>query len=310
MARSAINDLIQLSDGSASVAILPQVGGRVVQLRHHGGENLLYAPEAWWSHWRSLRPDPADKPAWQSFCGHITWLGPQSGFWNQQNLRPEKYGEIWPPDPYQIYGDFEVVERSDVHLELLGPVSRYTGMQLRKRFEVDQHQVKLTVTGTNRRNTPVSWDLWSNTRVRPDIPTRVPMANASDVRIQANTNPPIDWAITPGGFSFTPSAAAPGAKVKAFINASAPHIAALFDDTLFVKSFAPTSPDKIHPDQALVEVYLNTASEEDPGLQELEFHGPFTTLGPDESMTQFETWTLLPRLETDPTDWLKRVTLV
>ena len=310
MARSAFDDLIQLSDGPVSLAILPHVGGRVVQLRHREGENLLYAPEAWWTHWRRLRPDPADKPAWQSFCGHITWLGPQSGFWNQQNRWPEKRGEIWPPDPYQIYGAFAVVDRSDVHLELLGPISPYTGMQLHKRFEVDQHQVKLTVTGTNRRDSTVSWDLWSNTRVRSAIPTRVPVTNVSDVRIQTNTHSPIEWKIDAGGFSFAPSAAVPGSKTKAFINASAPHIAALFDDTLLVKSFAPTPPEKIHPDHAAVEVYLNTAGKEDPGLQELEFHGPFTILAPDESMTQPETWTLLPRRETDPTDWLQRVTPV
>ncbi len=301
----APSDLITLQSADIEVGIVPAIGGRVVTLRRTDGDNVLFAPKELWSNWRDTRPDWDAYPTWQPYHGHITWLGPQSGFWNQQDRHPEKRGDNWPPDPAQIYGAFETLARTRTTLELRGPPSPFTGMQLTKRFELAGNEVRLSVIATNCRDQPVSWDLWSNTRVRPDVPSFTPIGGEADIRMVNVEGPPLQWRIENGVFAFEPTNRRTAAKGKAFLTTSHSWIASLHPDSLLVKSFSKTPPDQIHSEQALVEIYLDTGSAEAPGLQELEFHGPFMTLAPGESMTQTETWTLLARSGEKAQSWLE-----
>lgn len=266
----------------------------MVLLRRPGGQNLLLADPTQWANWQELRPDPHGEPRWVTFNGHITWLGPQSDFWNQQDVFPQKRGDLWPPDPYLIYGDYEVLHQSELDTVLRGPSSPVSGLRLTKSFRIDGASVEIEVMAENTASRPRSWGLWSNTRIDPGIPILVPVNSPHDLRVEPKKGQDLLWSVTESYFHFDEAASFPAepSAAKAFISASQAWIAAFYEDTAFLKSFDWTPPEAIHPEQALVEIYLLTPAQDEPGLQELEFHGPYTTLQPGESMKQSERWTL------------------
>jgi hypothetical protein len=86
-------------------------------------------------------------------------------------VKPElkKATANWPPDPFNETGRFEIVERTPTLLKLKGTTSPVTGLSFEHEYEVmGERTVRLKTIATNGRATPVSWDLWPNTRVRPE----------------------------------------------------------------------------------------------------------------------------------------------
>ncbi len=82
-------DLIELTNGTVVVGVLPPLGGRVVLLKAAGGENLLDSDP---SFWKPPYPQPAIGTPFRPWNGRIVWVGPQTGFWSQQDAesRPEE----------------------------------------------------------------------------------------------------------------------------------------------------------------------------------------------------------------------------
>ena len=78
--------LVEITNGHVVVGILPALGGRVVRLETAGGENLLDSDP---QYWKAPFPKPSLERAFAPWNGRVVWVGPQSGFWSQQDLRPE-----------------------------------------------------------------------------------------------------------------------------------------------------------------------------------------------------------------------------
>ena len=91
----------------SSVGVLPPLGGRVVLLKTAGGENLLDSDPRLW---KPPFPPPSIDTPFRPWNGRIVWVGPQTGFWSQQDLKPDrkKARAGWPPDPFNETGRFEV----------------------------------------------------------------------------------------------------------------------------------------------------------------------------------------------------------
>ena len=288
--------LVFLSNESVEIGIFPELAGSVMVFRKPGGENFLYVHPEDWLDWEPTIPDPHQLGTWTDFFGHIMWLGPQSDFWNQQDVLPEMQGQWWPPDPYLVYGNYRILEQTEDSLSLEGPESPYTGVKLTKTYHLNGEKVEIEVVATNSGERNLKWDLWSNTRVPPKWPFLVPVAGLESARIDPAKLNVIEWSADAGFFSFdlTPSAKGESESAKAFVSASQPWIAAFSEDTVFVKAFEMVDPSAISPGQSLVEVYYSKNTDIDKAFVELEAHGPYTLLKPGKSTTFHETWSLLP----------------
>jgi uncharacterized protein DUF4380 len=291
--RAEERPLLLLANTEIVVGVLPRIGGRVVLLRRPGGVNALLSNPARWSD----EPTPAAGAEFVPYNGHITWVGPQSGWWTDQDVNPARRDAAapWPPDPWLIYAPFRVEAQTPTTVRLVGPDSPVCGLRLTKEVELaDSGVVTLRVAAQNIRQRPVTWDIWTNTRLPGDCPAFVPVEPSGDWRVE-----PADAAllhrIGDGGFTFDVQAASQGdtnATAKAFIHPARGEICAASPGGRFVKR-APIVPQAdIHPEQAFIEVYQDVDSAGGPGLLELEMHSALQTLAPGESMRFEETWEL------------------
>jgi uncharacterized protein DUF4380 len=290
---------LRLSNGTLTVGLVPALGGRIVELRTAGGENLLDADPRFW-----VEPvPPADlRTPFASWNGHTYWVGPQSAWWTQQDVDPErrKAKATWPPDPFHETARYVVRASSSSHVRLESPPSPITGLS--RQLEADlvgPRQVRIRVTATNIRATPVAWSVYSNTRVRPDGWAYVRLAPDGVKRIDG---PPAGSATYPhrvlrGVFVSPPGAPPTPAKTArtadAFLQPLDSQIAYFRGHLLLVKRTQRFSETRLHPEETLVEIYRSSGGGSDPELLELEMHGPYETLPPGQAMSFEETWDVL-----------------
>ncbi len=296
--------LLILQNREIVVGMLPDIGGHVVLFRTHSGSNILNSTPKLW-----MEPGPkvsAEDPQFLPYNGHIYWAGPQKGWWSQQDLNPakKKQNASWPPDPYLTQGKYEIVEQTKDSVKLKGPASPVSGLQLTKEIRIKDNKVFLKATATNIRDSEVSWDIWSNTRLPGTAHVYVPVSKEGGViKMEFTAWSPdkdrvLPYEITDGFLNFDiPSLETDKEHVftsKTFIYPSVPYIAAFTGDSLFIKRAVAAVPkNQIHPDHAFVEIYKLTGNI--PGhLTELEMHGPFKTLKPGESMSFEESWEVIP----------------
>ena len=218
-------------------------------------------------------------------------------FWSQQELRPElrQSHAVWPPDPFNETGRFAIVERTPTRLRLKGTVSPVTGLALEHDYEiVGPRSVRLKTIATNGRSTAVSWDLWPNTRVRTDGFPYVPVDPRQPPRLDAPRTQdaqagPCASELKEGWLSLPPGdEPRPPQKrlwTKAYVRPRRGLIAFFHGRELLLIASLPVPPERLHPEQASVELYRGAG----PGstILELEMHGAYETLSPG-AATSFE----------------------
>jgi hypothetical protein len=294
-------ELIELTNGTVVVGVVPPLGGRVVLLKAAGAENLLDSDP---KRWKPPYPHPALETPFQPWNGRIVWVGPQTAFWSQQDLRPElkQAKALWPPDPFNETGRFDVVEKTPTLLRLLGPASPVTGLAFEHEYEITgERTVRMKTTATNRRETPVSWDLWPNTRVRPEGSPYVPLDPMQMLRMEGPRRDDDEaggypsemragWLTLPPGRK--PEAGRKRLWAKAYVRPAKGLIAYFLGRQLLLIR-APIVPrGKLHGEQAFIEIYRGAGKGADTIL-ELEMHGPHETLAPGTSMSFEQTFEIL-----------------
>ena len=296
--------LIKISNGRIEVGVIPDLGGMVALLHVLGKPNILKADRSLWNE----PPEPPRKfgpdPVWTPYNGHIVWLGPQSEWWAHQNKNPKKRREraVWPPDPYINNGVYEVIGLGDAEAVMRGPESEFSGVRLVKSVKIkDDGKVIFNVRAENIRKTPVSWDLWLNTRVDGYALCYAPVSSMSKVRVDAPDGSGVDEACVfshDGEYCTVeprkPSKGKERRCGKAFIQAGKGMMAAFAASQALIIRFKRHSPALIHPEQALVEFYNMTTAGKGGALTELEYHAPYRTLAPGESMEAEQVWELYP----------------
>jgi hypothetical protein len=308
-------ELIELTNGKVVVAVVPPLGGRVVLLKTAQGENVLDSDP---KRWKPPYPRPLLDTPFQPWNGRIVWAGPQNAFWSQQDLRPERKAEkaVWPPDPFNETGRFEVVERTPTLLKLKGAMSPVTGLVLEHEYEITgERSVRMKTTATNGRTAPVSWDLWPNTRVRPEGHPYVLLDPTQMLRMDGPRPDDREAGAYPnevrGGWLTLPPGRKPESPrkklwAKAFVRPARGFIACFVGQHLLLVR-APIVPRaRLHPEQAFIEIYRGVSKGE--RILELEMHGPYETLAPGAS-TSFEQTLELLDYEggADPADHLRRL---
>jgi hypothetical protein len=301
MSSTPKNKLIILGNSKIEVGILPDIGGRIVILRKPGGSNIIKSDEKLWGDTPAQRPELSAFSNWKAYNGHIVWVGPQTEWWRKQDLNKGRKIEMadWPPDPYQCFSSFEVISHTPDSLVMIGPASPVTGIQLTKTISIqDDGQVRFTVAGKNIRRTPVSWDLWLNTRVDGYSSCYVPISPRIPVKIESRigfTRECAEWEIRDGFFRFVPKKPSKKTSLrsaKAYIYPSNNFMAAFDKSHVLIIRF-PFHPKRlIHSSQGLVEFYNETTHNSSDALMELECHSPYQTLKPGQTMETSVEWTL------------------
>lgn len=291
--------MITLSNGGTTLLLLPEVGGRIVSVTHGAGNLLKSNPQLW----KETFPEPSPYLLdFTAYNGHEVWLGPQSEWWKHQNLNLSKKESalFWPPDPFISYGHFLVTQQTASQVTMVGPNSPISGVRLQKEVLVDASgQVQFSVTATNIRSSAVKWDLWMLTRTWGSNPTFVPVTSSADVQVGPPTHSyegVAPWQVEKGYFRFIPSGrdkSFEACTAKAFLWPSRPFIATLVDQQLLVIRFTHHQRTLLHPEQTEVELY-NYASDDDSSLMEMEYHAPYCTLQPGQTMSASEVWQILP----------------
>jgi hypothetical protein len=294
-------DLVELTNGTVVVGVVPPLGGRVVLLKTAGGENLLDSDPKLW---RPPYPPPALDTPFRPWNGRIVWTGPQTGFWSQQDLKEDRKQAraVWPPDPFNETGRFEVVERSPTLLRLAGATSPVTGLAFEHEYEITgERTVRMRTTATNRRATPVSWDLWPNTRVRTEGHPYVLLDPAHMLRMDGPRSDDPKVGVYPNevreGWLTLPPGRKPdnGRKklwAKAYVRPARGLIACFLGKQLLLIRAPIVPKEKLHGEQAFVEIYRGAGRGADDVL-ELEMHGPYETLAPGASMSFEQTFELV-----------------
>lgn len=295
--------VLELATADVRVGILPAAAGRVVyfgSLSTH--DNLLkgHLPD-WENAARKLPPPEKWDIGDIELHGHMIWVAPQAEFWNQQEIRPEKKGATWPPDPWSEVAPYKVVARDSNSITLQGPVSPVTGLQMTKHYLLTpKGRLELTVEATNRRETPVTWALWSVTRFPAQGSIYALYDPAHEPRIKdrppsGEELPAFAYKMDDGLFSLTAEADQPGERRpgrKAFIElpkGGPTTLVYLRCTVALLKSFEATPQEKIAPGESSVQLFADRALD-DGGKLELEFQGPVQTLPPGESLELTETW--------------------
>lgn len=298
------SQLLLLSNACATVGLSPRLAGRIMLYRQADGPNVLLSDPDHWGAQPEGVPEVTLEAEFRPFNGHIVWLGPQEAWWTQQQLNEErrKRGPIWPPDPYLLYSPFRVVtQRLDV-VQLEGPVSPVSGMRLLKelRLEADGGLV-VTVSATNMRQAPVSWGLWSNTRLPGRARCYVPVEGTSSLRIEWQSGDPtgqrmLEHDIVGGCFTFrsdVPLEA--GISLREATACVAPQrgVMAGFHSGQVLLKHVPLFPaTELYPSQSSIEIHQRVAPDEADCLLELGNHGAYRTLQPGERLTLTERWSL------------------
>lgn len=283
----------RLQNDKLSYSFTTGLGGRGLGFAAAGRDNLLKVGEA-------VREQPAPEVSADAgfipYFGHIVWPGPQSNWWGQQTVNPERRAAKadWPPDPFTVLSKYSLAELTDTSAKIVSPVSPVTGLQLTKEVRLDGDALEHRVEAVNRRDEAVSWDIWFNTRVGPETRVYVPVKDFDgDLRLSEFPEMPGEAKADAekrehGFFDF---ARGEQIKAKAYIEPAAGWFAAFTDDQLFVIEFPLLPRDAIHPDQSLVELYLEAdPAQPGSGVLELEVHGSYRTLAPGESMSATEKW--------------------
>lgn len=296
-------DTVVLKNKKVEMEITPELGGRVLAFSVPDKPNVLMVNEE-----NLVRPvkDISHSAEFIEYFGHINWVSPQSQWWKWQEFSPEKKarGDIWPPDPFLIYGKSAVVERNKNVLRLVGIESPVSGVKFLKEFKLVKNRpgtVDLQVSAVNIRDTEMSWGIWFNTRVKPVARAYVPVNGKRDVRIE-NYNPeiniPADFEIADGYFSYTHGVlptAEKNVRSKAFIQPAHGWMAAFVEGQVFIIQFPLRAREKIHPEQGQVEIYhAYNRNHKRGGILEMELHAPHTALKPGEKTDALERWTVLP----------------
>ncbi|WP_022971444.1 DUF4380 domain-containing protein [Xanthomonas maliensis] len=292
---------ISLRNRQIELTVTPAFGGRVLAFQRPGQPNVLKIGPA-----VEQQPAPVVSAAAGdiAYLGHDVWVGPQSQWWRDQQVNPQRAAEgaVWPPDPYLSLASTRITQREPTLLELDGLFSPVTGVQLHKRFALSAERadtVELLVSAENRRASAVSWDLWFNTRVAAGTRIFVPVADAADVRVQPPSDPNTvapTYRHAKGVLALRVEPRTDGQiqRGKLLLQPSAGWMAGFAGAQVLVIRFPHYPTAFIHREQGQVELYVDAPAEQpQQGLLELEVHAPFQTLATGQQMEAQERWTLL-----------------
>ncbi len=287
-----------ISNADVTVGVIPEIGGTIVFLSKAGSHNLIKSnPELWDA---TKKPHVDENTDFVSYCGHTVWLGPQNEWWIHQDVNEakKKTAADWPPDPYLYIAEYKVLQKSNNAIHIQSPHSPISGITIEKEIAVNPDgSVFIQATVKNTGNKKCAWDIWNNTRFDGMCKMSV-TAEEKDIRVVPvlnNQSTEMPFEIKNGCFSYLPQKPPKEyseRSSKTFIYPTNPEISIISKGFLVQIRFEKHQRKEIHPQQGLVEIYNHTELVEGNDLLEIEYHSPYKTLNPGESMTSWEVWNI------------------
>lgn len=297
--------LVRLANAQVVVELAPRLGGRLVHLGRPDGANVLAVTASILALPESGLPRAAADGGFLPANGSVVWFGPQSAWWTQQDLNPQRRADraTWPPDPFHEYGEMRIAERTAASVRLIGEPSPVTGLRLTSavRLTADGAVVQ-EIEALNAGSRSVAWDIWPNVRIRSDAQVFAPY-DAGRLKVVFNTTSPttempLPYHVADGYFSFaTEPPLADRATLhlgKAFLAPAESRLFALTGTDLVIIAAETPPPGTVHPEHAPVEVFRCAGGPPERSLLELEFHSAFTALAPGESLRFALAWKIVP----------------
>src|SRR5579863_3753249 len=153
---------VQLSNHLVSLAVVPSIGGRVMELRL-GETNVFYGnPRHWGKQAASSDSGATDIGLWRNYGGSKVWPGPQG--WSSDHEWPG------PPDPVLDSGpyDCETLRNEEkAAIRLKSQHDEYSGVTLEREIGIARGSsiVRLHHRMRNTSKRPVRWSIWQVTQV-------------------------------------------------------------------------------------------------------------------------------------------------
>jgi hypothetical protein len=292
----------QLDNGVIRAVATEEIGGRLLSFSLASKPNFLKLDE------RAGDPAQAIDARTENigYLGHEIWLGPQSHWWAQQNVNPERAAKkaVWPPDPYLSLAKYTVAKKTALELIVDSPASPVSGISLSKRYALvpgKANSLQVEVSATNRRDRKVAWDIWFNTRTHGDTRVYVPLEDGTQVRTQAigdDAAAPLRYSVAERIFSLDIVAPPPGQSArsgKIFLQPAYGWMAGFRGEQAFIVQFALQARTAIHPEQGQIELFSDyRPAAMENSLLEMEVHAPYVALEPGKTMKAAELWTIVP----------------
>jgi len=236
---------LELKSDQLTFIVEPAVGGRIASLQFVGIELLSQTRDN-------------DNLQW----GSTVWPSPQSD-WN------------WPPPEKMDQWPYKVISASDKLIVLESAVDAYQGLKVSKRFElVEDDAIDITYAFLNRAEDTVQVGIWENTRI----------PYAGTVRWTTPENDTMTYqGLTKKGKTSHLELKGHEKPYKFFIRSEGGWLAYYYQDVIFSKKFPVIKSERIAPDQAQIEVYIDP----EKGFAELEEHGPYVQIAPG-AQTRFK----------------------
>lgn len=270
----------RLSNGRVSVAVVPAIGGRIMEFSLDGRKALWENPAELGKTY-PLAADP-----WRNYGGYKSWNAPQ-----------DRWG--WPPDPHLDRGPARVRVLRDARgratgLEVTGQESPRFRLRFTKRLTLDPRTgvLRLEQRMRNTSSRPQTWSLWDVTQV------------PSSGRVVLEVNPSSRF---PGGVYYYDEKAKQsgqaarqgrlavvtwkGQAAKFGFDCDAGWMARLAGPIAYVKRFPRLQRGAAYPDKgSYAQVFTN--GRELPYV-EMEIAGPLVRLAPGQETTLVEEWELV-----------------
>ncbi|WP_290050497.1 DUF4380 domain-containing protein [Amycolatopsis solani] len=270
--------VIWLERGDLRLGLVPELGGRLLSLRHRGVELLWRNAELLDDDLRGdYAPNAGQMGDWVNYGGDKTWPAPQG--WAGPDQWPG------PPDPVLDSGPYSVESDGDTVIMTSAPDPR-TGLRFTRAITILDDGYRLDLHAANTSSRRVRWALWNVTQLPGGGPVTAGLARPEVVALVAGTGTP-EYTVD-GGRLVVPAQDVVG-------KLGVPGSAGWVTYGALTLSF-DVDPAGEYPDQGSpLEIWLEHPLPEplaelgdlDPPARivELEVLGPLTTLDPGASMS-------------------------
>jgi hypothetical protein len=282
---------IHVSNGRVEAIIVPQIG-RVLQFRIAGeAEGPFWENEELFG----SAPDPASTN-WSNFGGDKAWPAPQS-HWESHTPRD------WPPPAGFDAVPFEAMV-DGWKVTLLSPVDPHYGIRVRREISLAWDAPVMTITTTFEKvaGKPLMASVWVVTQLKDPVVISAAVARPSifreGFRLQSEESPP-SLRVENEILSMTRDP-----KVSYKIGMDIPTLVWVGENHV-LRIDSPRLPHQQYPHENVsAEIYTNP----DPNAYvELEMLGPLSKMIIGDKISRTSMYTLLPRIETDPTLEVRRL---
>jgi hypothetical protein len=165
-------DAYELANGLVHVFVVPEIGGRIIQMRL-GEEPFLYINPRLRG---QIFPPEQNGPdsGWKNYGGSKVWPAPQG--WSRDEEWPGPPDPILDGSPFACRITEETPGTSAIHLT--SPHDEYTGLTFSREIRISRGsaevQISHTMKNTSRR--PVRWSIWQVTQhdAHPDLAVFLP----------------------------------------------------------------------------------------------------------------------------------------